>query len=119
MALIAKPPTYTRTAVRYVRDDISVYLVFRSFLFQKTVVVKLTDITSKGAAILTVERLSVHQKVRLILHFKTGKEFSIPAQIVRHRTLALAKNEYGIRFDCQHHALGDYFIATQTQLVFK
>lgn len=117
--LLDELPNYKRSAVRYVRNDISAFLTFRFLLKEKTVAVKLLDITSKGASILTIDKLTLNKKIRLILTFKDGKQFAIRAKIVRIGTSTPPKNEFGVKFDQYNDELGDYLLATQDKLIFK
>ncbi len=107
-----------RVATRCVRPDIAAYISDLGLLsFGKTISVRLLDITSKGVSIATDKKLSANQKLTLTLCFYSGKTFVIKAQVVR--IVPLSRFEYGIKFNRLNNGLGDYLLATQSQLVFK
>jgi len=110
---------HKRTAVRYVRDDISAYLSYRKLLVKQTIAVKLLDISSKGASVLTAENLPINKKITLILSFRIGKQFEIKAKISRHGGHNSSRNELGIQFDHYNNALGDCLLATTSKLIFR
>lgn len=107
-----------RAAARCLRDDILAYISYKKlFRAENTIAVKLVDINSRGALVTTSAELPVNKKISIILNFRDGKQFIIPAKIVRHQ--ASTTNEYGIKFDSCNNALGDYLLDTQSKLIFK
>ena len=106
-----------RSAVRYVRDDISASLQKHGlFKLSKKTDVKLLDISSKGAAIECEKKLKLNDKIILELIFADFQEFAIEAKIVYQ---AENKKQYGIKFDRYNHELGDYLLSSQNDLIFK
>jgi len=106
-----------RTAVRYIREDISLSLQKDGLLnSSKKIPAKLLDISSKGATIECDIKLGINEKVILKLIFKDNKEFSIHAKTIHH---VKNKNQFGIKFDIFHHKLGDYILSSQHELIFK
>jgi len=105
-----------RTAVRYVRVDITALLI-QPFLFKpsKKILVKLLDISSKGASIEFKDKLSEKKQVILELTFKDKRKFSIKSKIIYHKNHI----EYGLKFDQLNNELGDYLLKTQNDLIFK
>ena len=106
-----------RSAVRYVRNDITVSLrkhgLFKS---SKKIPVELLDISSKGAAIECENKLGLNNKITLELIFEENQEFSIDAKVVYQ---AENKKQYGIKFDRYNHELGDFLLSSQNDLIFK
>lgn len=106
-----------RTAVRYIRTDITVTLrLLGLFKSSKYLPVKLLDISSKGLAIEIKKNISLKTKVILDLTFETGINLKIPAKIIYKNHL---KIQYGIKFDKYNNELGDYLLASQEDLIFK
>lgn len=113
-----------RLATRYVRNDISAVFykidMFTSLgfnFFRRLIKVQLLDISSKGVLISTDRKLKINTKIVLGLKFKSGKSFRIKASVVR--KCASSEFEYGIKFDDCHNDLGDYLVASQSELKFK
>ena len=106
-----------RSAVRYVRNDITASLKKHGLIkLSKKIPVELLDISSKGAAIQCKHKLALNNKIILELVFTDNQEFSIDAKIVYQ---AENKKQYGIKFDGYNHKLGDYLLASQNDLIFK
>ena len=106
-----------RTAVRYIREDITISLQkFGLLSSSKKIPAKLLDISSKGATIECEMDLGKNEKIILDLFFKDNKEFSIHAKTIHQ---VKNKNQYGIKFDIFHHKLGDYILSSQQELIFK
>jgi len=112
-------PNNNRRSVRYVRNDISVYLAYRQPLAKQTLAVKLLDLSSTGAFVLSAKKLPINKKITFILCFKNGEQFDIKAKIVRHDGQVSAKCRLGIKFDRYNNALGDCMLATQSKPVFR
>jgi len=118
LAHTENPAQNNRAAARCLRDDILAYISHKNlFRSENTIAVRLVDINSRGVLIATTEELAVNKKISIILNFRDGKQFIIPAKIVRHQ--ASTTNEYGIKFDRCNNELGDYLLATQSKLIFK
>ena len=106
-----------RSAVRYVRNDITVSLRMLGLIkLSKKIPVELLDISSKGIAIECENKLRLNKKIILELIFSDNQKFSIDAKIVYQ---AENKKYYGIKFDGYNHKLGDYLLASQNDLIFK
>lgn len=107
-----------RKAIRYIRNDIKASLVYSNALgLKKTLPSELNDISTKGALVTTVQKLSVNKKVTVIISFDDGKIFKINGKIVR--KCLTAPHQYGIKFEKQENSLGDHLLKTQTDLTFK
>lgn len=113
-----------RLATRYVRNDIDAVFykidMFTRFgfnFFRRLIKVQLLDISSKGVLISTDRKFKMNTRIVLGLKFKSGKSFRIKATVVR--KCALSDYEYGIKFDGCHNDLGDYLVASQSELKFK
>lgn len=107
-----------RIATRYVRDDIDALVIDMGFLsVGKPFLVRLVDITSKGALIESEKKLKINQAITLVLRFTTGKIFEIKAKVVR--VSPTATNQFGVKFDKYNNELGDYLLETQVSLRFK
>lgn len=104
-----------RIAVRYIRTDITAVL-FQSYLFKPTkkIIIKLRNISSKGALIDCKDKLSEKKKVTLELVFKDQKKFIISSQVIHHEN-----NCYGLKFDQTNNDLADYLLISQKDLIFK
>ena len=115
MSIDNAQPDNHRIAVRYVRADITAVLI-QSYLFKpsKKLLVKLLDISSKGALINSKDKLSEKKKVTLELVFKDQRKFIISSQIIHHKN-----NCYGLKFDHTNNDLGDYLLISQNDLTFK
>jgi len=110
-----QPATNHRSAVRYVREDIIVFVILTNWLgLSKKKPVKLIDISSKGIAVESNQILAIKKQVSLELCIQ-NKQFLIPA-IVIHR---MGLNQYGLRFSQFNHELGDYLLLSQSELIFK
>ena len=106
-----------RLAVRYIRNDITTLLTKPGLLsFSKKISVKLTDISSKGAAIECDKKLGIKRKIILEFVFKDNRSFILHAKII-HKIKN--KKQYGLKFDKFNHELGDYLLSTQNDLTFK
>ncbi|MCK4494319.1 MAG: PilZ domain-containing protein [Methylococcales bacterium] len=114
-----------RKTIRYIRNDIkaSIYIsnILGRYSAKKTsLVIKLLDISSKGALISCPKRLRMRKKVKLVLAFKTNKTnktFEISARVVRGETYD--PQIYGVKFDVMNHKLGDYLLESQTTLILQ
>jgi len=106
-----------RTAVRYIRTDITVTLrILGLFNSSKYLPVKLLDLSSKGLAMTSEKKISLKTKVILSLTFKNGMNFKIPAKIVyKNKT----KKQYGVKFNQSNDELGDFILSSQEDLIFK
>ncbi len=106
-----------RTAVRYIRTDITVSLRLHGFFnFNKYYPAELLDISSKGVAIKCKKAISIQKKVTVSLVFKDNTIFKIPAKIVYKNN---DKQQYGIKFDRFNNKLGDYLVSSEHDLIFK
>ena len=106
-----------RTAVRYIRADITITLRKYGLLkFAKKIPVELLDISSKGAAIKCEKKLGIKKRIILELIFEDNHEFIIHAKTIYQIE---NKNKYGLKFDSFNHELGDYLLSTQNDLIFK
>ena len=107
-----------RKSVRYIRNDIKASLIYSNVLGLKTNrPSELNDISTKGALVTTVQKLSINKKVTVIITFDDGKVFRISGKIIRQ--CPTAPHRYGIKFEKQENGLGDYLLKTQTDLIFK
>jgi len=108
-------PVNNRIAVRYVRSDIKASLSpLRVFGFSKDISINLLDISSKGAAIECNNKLTLKNKVILLICFEDSTTFSIKAKVI-HKS----KNQYGLQFDHFNNELGDHLLLSQNDLEFK
>jgi len=115
LELSAKESNNQRTAVRYIKSDISVSLSMLSlFCIRKKLEVNLMDISSKGIAIECQQDIALRKKISVTVKFKDNKKFIIPAIIVHKRNTL-----YGIKFNKYNNELGDYLLSSQNDLVFK
>ncbi len=107
-----------RRTVRYIRKDIKACVnKVKFFRFGKPYAIDLHDLSTRGAFISLDKKLNINKKLTLILIFEDGKQFEIPAKIVRKE--GVKKYRYGIKFDKYQNDLGDYLLKTQTNLIFK
>lgn len=107
-----------RVTVRYIRDDIKVYLkITRLLIANKSYPVTLHDISSRGVLVSCDKKLQVNNKHSLVLEFEDGKQYAIQSKILR-RTKA-AQYYYGIKFSSINHDLGEHLLVTQKDLIFK
>ncbi len=106
-----------RSAIRYVRKDITAVLFCRGFFKEINLIVKLVDISSKGALIDSSRKIS-QKNLSLQLIFKDGKKFRLPATIVHHRNNN-GHYSYGLKFDRISNKLGEHLLNTQTDLLMK
>lgn len=106
-----------RTAIRYVRQDISATLIKKRIFGSSEVLVKLIDISSKGALIAYPEKLRINGRVTINLIFKDGKKFSLPATIVHRGNKPQVC--YGLKFSSCNDELGEHLLSSQSDLVFK
>lgn len=104
-----------RIAVRYCREDIIATLKLHKLFVREAFVVKLLNISSKGAAIKTRHAMSQNTKVTLGLTFHDGRHFDIAGLIVRCKDAS----EYGIRFEHINNLLAEHLLDTQTDLQFS
>ncbi len=104
-----------RTAVRYIRTDITAIVNQPRFLFPaKKISVKLIDISCKGAAIKSEKKIRA-KKVILKLVFEDNKVFNIPAKII----YVGCDYKYGLKFNRYDNELGNHMLDTQSDLLFK
>ncbi|NOQ36625.1 MAG: hypothetical protein GQ569_12155 [Methylococcaceae bacterium] len=113
-----------RKTIRYVRNDITasinqadIFGGFSLFSHSRSIIVKLLDISSKGAFIACPEKIRINKKIRLTLVFDANKKFEIEAKVIRESTEA--RKLYGLKFESINNELGDYILETQTELIFK
>ncbi len=107
-----------RKAVRYVRDDITAVLLIDGLFKTTKLMVRLIDISSKGALIKCNRKLSVRKQVSLRLMFSDRKKFQMQATVV-HKRGSDQQLFYGLKFRQINNRLGDYLLATQTDLILK
>lgn len=105
-----------RMAVRYRRTDLRAAIKVHSLLFPRLFQVALYDISSRGAAVISQDKLSRKSKVSLYLMFPDGERFDVVARVVHcdHK-----KQRYGLKFDGRHAALAEHLLHTQTDLHFS
>ena len=106
-----------RAAVRYIRQDITAILTTKSLFRVNEFLVRLIDISSKGATIACSEKLKVNNKVTLNLTFQDGKKFVLPAKVIH--TENMANKHYGLKFDRCKDQLGEHLLSSQNDLIFK
>ncbi len=106
-----------RSAVRYIRKDITAVLFSRGFFKDINLMVKLVDISSKGTLISSSRKIN-RKNITLQLIFKDGKNFRLPAQIVHHRN-SRGHFYYGLKFSRVSNKLGEHLLKTQTDLLLK
>ncbi len=107
-----------RITTRYVRSDVKASVSkIKLFRFGQPITIDLHDLSTRGALISVQKNLKLNKKITLILRFEDGKEFHIPATIVR--KTSNNTSIYGIKFNRYNNELGEYLLKTQTQLVFK
>lgn len=107
-----------RKAVRYVRDDITAVLIKKGLLKSTDMIVKLLEISSKGALISCSMKLGINKKVTLRLVFKDGKKFNLKATVIHIGTTPPGK-QYGLEFNKLSNRLGEHLLSTQIDLVLK
>jgi hypothetical protein len=105
-----------RVAVRYRRKDIKAVVKIPSLLFPRLVTVALHDISSRGAAVISTQKLINKGKIELFLLFSDGARFDIAAKIIHCESSTL---RYGIKFDNANDALAEHLLHTQTDLHFS
>ncbi len=106
-----------RTAVRYVRKDITPVLFSRGFFKDVNLMVSLVDISSKGALVSSNRKIS-RKNISLQLIFKDGKKFRLAASVV-HKRGGNGCFFYGLRFRRISNKLGEHLLNTQTDLLLK
>lgn len=104
-----------RVAVRYRRKDIKAVVKVHSLLYPRLIPVALRDISSRGAAVMTAQKISRKSRVCLYLLFDDGKRFEIEAIVVH----ASKAQVYGLKFNSFHEALADHLLHSQTDLTFS
>lgn len=109
-------PENNRIAVRYIRTDITASLIAkeRFFFFSKKITVRLIDISSKGVAVVSLEKIKA-KKASLELIFPNNQIITIDGKIIYRGN----GNKYGLKFDQFNNELGNHLLATQTDLLFK
>ncbi|WP_198244670.1 PilZ domain-containing protein [methane-oxidizing endosymbiont of Gigantopelta aegis] len=107
-----------RTAVRYIRKDITTVVLIRSLFSASKLMVNLVDISSKGALIACSKKFPRNKNVSLQLIFKDGKVFRIDATIRHHRN-SKGCYFYGLKFNHANDKLGEHLLNTQTDFLFK
>jgi len=108
-------PVNKRMAIRYRRKDIKAIVRVRKLFLHKGVNVILHDISSRGAGVLSPEKIPLKGKVSLHLLFNDGKRFVIDAKVV----YSLQSNLYGLKFTKVNNDLAEYLLQTQTDLTFN
>lgn len=112
------PYTNQRSAVRYIRNDISTSIKKIGFFSSsKFIPINLLDISSKGIAVECEKKLTINKKIIIRFIFKDRKKFIISAKVVYQSQIN--KKNYGIKFERYHHELGDHLLHTSNDLVFK
>lgn len=106
-----------RKGVRYVRKDITASIAVRRFFSTNDILVKLLDISSRGALISCNAKLKPKQKLTLTLTFNGGRKFRI-ASTVTHNVTKHEQN-FGLKFEHVNNNLGNYLLKTQTDLIIK
>lgn len=79
--------------------------------------VRLADISSKGAGIVTPENLKVGKKIILTLIFKDGVRFNVTSRVVR--KCEQQADFYGLQFAERNELLADHLLQTQSKLIVK
>lgn len=103
-----------RISVRYRRRDIKAMLRTRSLIFPKLFKVGLIDISSKGAAIHSDNKLRLKSRVTLFLQFEDNRRFTINACVAHIHSAP----RYGLKFDLYQGELAEHLLHTQTDLEF-
>lgn len=103
-----------RISVRYRRNDIKAMLKTRGLIFPKLFNVRLLDISSKGAAIHSDNKLRLKSRVTLFLQFEDNRQFTIKARIANTQS----SPRYGLKFDLYQDELAEHLLRTQTDLEF-
>jgi hypothetical protein len=106
-----------RSAVRYIRKDLTAILFSRGFFQDMNLMVKLIDISSKGALISSSRKIN-RKNISLQLIFRDGKKFRLPASIV-HKRYSHGYFFYGLKFSRISNKLGEHLLKTQTDLLLK
>lgn len=107
-----------RTAVRYIRKDITTVVLVRGLFSTSKLMVNLMDISSKGALIACNKKYPRNKNISLQLIFKDGKVFRINASI-RHHRHSEGCYFYGLKFDRVNDRLGEHLLKSQTDFLFK
>jgi len=102
-----------RISVRYRRTDIKAALKAKH-PFSRTVDVKLIDISSKGAAVISPKKYRIKSRVIFIVSFPDGRIFNIDAQVVHNQAFP----RLGLKFARYQADLADHLLNTQTDLTF-
>ncbi|MCQ8181719.1 PilZ domain-containing protein [Methylomonas sp. SURF-1] len=105
-----------RSAVRYLRNDIKAAVKIHSLWFPRLFPVSLRDISSRGAAIVTDQKIKKKSRVSLFLLFSDGRRFQVEAAIVHHDA---GSQRYGVKFDSLNSELAEHLLHTQTDLNFS
>ncbi len=117
MSLTAEERNNKRTAVRYIRTDISLTVcILGLFSLSRYIPVKLLDISSKGAAIKCKKPMPLKKKIALNLLFDDNSSFTIPAKIIHGNTKTKI---YGVQFNQFNNELGDFLLSSPNKIVFK
>lgn len=103
-----------RISVRYRRNDIKAKLKLRGLFSSREMPVELLDISSKGAAIRSDEKLKLKKRVILSVQFTDQKSFNIDAKVVHVQDAS----RYGLKFERYQGDLAEHLLETQTDLEF-
>lgn len=103
-----------RISVRYRRNDIKAMIKTHSLFFPKLFRVNLIDISSKGAAVQSDNKLKLKSRITFFLQFADGKRFTINASVAHVHSAP----RYGLKFDLYQGELAEHLLHTQTDLEF-
>ncbi len=117
LSLTSEQINNKRTAVRYIRNDITAQIDITGFFNSSTLrPVDLLDISSKGAAIKCSKPISLKKKIILNLLSEGKTIFKISAKFVYNNQ---STQNYGLKFDQFNNKLGDFLVSSEHDLVFK
>lgn len=100
-----------RISIRYRVENITGTIKFKKLIFKKEAAIKILNISSKGAAIISKEKLSRKNRVTLIIQLGDEMDREIGAVVV-HANDPI----YGIKFNQSQADIIDYLMETQTKL---
>jgi PilZ domain-containing protein len=106
-----------RKGVRYIRKDITASITIRRYFTANEILVRLHDISSRGALIACNAKLKPKQRLSLTLTFSSGRKFRIPSIITHIETTH--EQSFGLKFESLNNNLGNYLLKTQTDLIVK
>ena len=103
-----------RTAVRYIRSDITASFRFIGFFSSaKFHPIELLNISSKGAAFKSNKPISLSNTIVLKLLSDKKPVFELTAKIIYRK-----KQLYGIKFERINNKLGDFLISSDHEIRF-